>query len=234
MEIKKKTSPSLCNPSPQISMSAPFPTSVSLGHATISRASFVVSARLAMNWTEAVGTAQVSNHSHSRWGPRYPRGCWGAVAGGITRTTDASEENKGRVRSGTDEVWGHKGKSRVHGPGLELGVPEGCFWGAVWHPAIFFPPWPSSKLQGPYPGISGLSLVLFQCNAHTFPPLLWVLTSRGPDKCGLPMHFLCVWLWLGVRGGGEESEHMYLEATVTIRCLPPFHSVRHALSLNLD
>lgn len=218
MEMKRKNSPSLCNPSPQISMSAPFPTSVSLGRVTISRASSVASARLATNWTEAVGTAQVRNHSRTRWG---------AIAGGITRTTHASEEN---------EEWGPKGKSRVRRPGLELGVPEGCFWGAVWLPAIFFPPWPvfRTSFQGPCPRISGLFLVHFQYNVHTFPPLLWVLTTRVPDKCGLPGHFLCVWWWLGVRGGGEESEHLYLGATVAIRCLPPFHSVRPALSLNLD
>lgn len=65
MEMKRKNSPSLCNPSPQISMSAPFPTSVSLGRVTISRASSVASARLATNWTEAVGTAQVRNHSRT-------------------------------------------------------------------------------------------------------------------------------------------------------------------------
>lgn len=191
MEIKKKTSPSLCNPppAPQISMSAPFPTSVSLGRATISRASFAVSARLATNWTEAVGTAQVRNHSHSRWGPRYPRGyrCWGhhqdhTRLGGKQRKSEAWNR------------WGVRPKRKEPGPrawAWAWGF-GGMFLGAVWLSAVFFPPWPSSELQGPCPGISGLSLVHFQCNAHTFPPLLWVLTSRGPDKCVLPMRFLCV------------------------------------------
>lgn len=111
MEMKRKNSPSLCNPSPQISMSAPFPTSVSLGRVTISRASSVASARLATNWTEAVGTAQVRNHSRTRWG---------AIAGGITRTTHASEEN---------EEWGlelmkceaPKERAGSAGLGLSLG-----------------------------------------------------------------------------------------------------------------
>lgn len=195
MEMKKKNSPSLCNPSPQISMSAPFPTSVSLGRVTISRASSVVSARLATNWTEAVGTAQVRNHSRTRWGPRYPRGYHTRFGG------------KRRVRSGTDEVWGHKGKSRVRRLGLELGVPEGCFWGAVWLPDIFFPFWLSSEL--PFKGHALGSLVCSLYISSTLLTLFLPCFGYWPPGClinaGCPA-ISCVC------GGGWECEEV-------VRCL---------------
>lgn len=57
---------------PKISMSAPFRTSVSLELAITFPACSVVSARLATNWTEVVGIAQVRHLFTSESAPNCP------------------------------------------------------------------------------------------------------------------------------------------------------------------
>lgn len=60
-------------------MSAPFQTSVFLELVTIFLACSVVSVRLAMNWTEVAGTAQVRRPLAAKFASRGARGlgCWG-------------------------------------------------------------------------------------------------------------------------------------------------------------